>query len=881
MTLRGLRSLSLLLGIGLLTACSGDDSDGDNAGGTGPGGSGGQAAQGGAGPGGAGGQAGAAGSTTAGAAGNTAGKSGAAGTTGGAAGTAGSAGAAGANAGGVGGAGNGGTGGSAGAAAGTGGTAAGTAGSAGAGLSGSSGQSGSGGAGGAVDPCPKGTLCGDGNTGVCAGGECCDAARACGNVCCGASDVCSFGTCVAPGAACQDASDCGASQYCELTLGSGGSSGAAGGAGAGGATCVGQSGSQGGRCLPLPPVCPGGGGGSGGSSGGEVSCLDTCEVIPATTDFTPTLRYTWGNQLTSPFASDVMMTPIVIQLDDDDCDGKVTERDIPEIVFSTFSGGAYNGAGVLHAISVVGGQVVDKWTVSGIQPTRHLAAGNLDATTGAEVVACGNDGAVHAIRGDGSPFWTTPVGQCFMPSIADLDGDGQAEVIVEGGILDGATGTLKATFAATPTSPVVVSDITGDGVPDIVTASQIFKADGSLLLDTALPYPSSFAATSDWKAPWPAIGDFDNDGVPEVVVDDNINHAVSLWHYDASLPAKFKVVRAPVDINGTLSPTHCAPGTWGNTHGGGPPTVGDFDGDGTPDVALAGGVGYAVFSGKKLVDPAIAGSDTFLWIKQTNDCSSASTGSSIFDFNGDGKAEVLYSDQQRLRIYEGTTGNVLYETCNTTATLIENPIVADVDNDGQADIVVASNAYGAGSADIGCDGTRQSGIRIFGSASGSWVRTRRVWNQHAYHITNINEDGSVPAIEPANWKQPGLNNFRTNKQPGHEFSAPDAVVSLAPDCTALTPTLSVVVRNLGQSVLPPGVQVDVYKDGLATPIGATTTSIALYPAQAQTLPVAVSDSEVLGGQAKVHGVITTPASVKECRVDNNASATVIGTCAKL
>jgi hypothetical protein len=50
-----------------------------------------------------------------------------------------------------------------------------------------------------------------------------------------------------------------------------------------------------------------------------------------------------------------MMTPIVIQLDDDNCDGKVNEKDIPEIVFSTFTSGGYYKQGTLHAISLIDG----------------------------------------------------------------------------------------------------------------------------------------------------------------------------------------------------------------------------------------------------------------------------------------------------------------------------------------------------------------------------------------------------------------------------------------------------------------------------------------------------------------------------------------------
>ena len=69
-----------------------------------------------------------------------------------------------------------------------------------------------------------------------------------------------------------------------------------------------------------------------------------------------------------------MMAPIVINLDDDNCDGKVNENDIPEIVFSTFTGGAYFKQGTLHAISIVGGKVVDKWIAARTSCSRAAAS---------------------------------------------------------------------------------------------------------------------------------------------------------------------------------------------------------------------------------------------------------------------------------------------------------------------------------------------------------------------------------------------------------------------------------------------------------------------------------------------------------------------------
>ena len=50
-----------------------------------------------------------------------------------------------------------------------------------------------------------------------------------------------------------------------------------------------------------------------------------------------------------------------------------------------------------------------------------------------------------------------------------------------------------------------------------------------------------------------------------------------------SQPNKFAWVRQGVDINGTLT-QHCSRRLGGLHHGGGPPTVADFNGDGVPDV---------------------------------------------------------------------------------------------------------------------------------------------------------------------------------------------------------------------------------------------------------------------------------------------------------
>ncbi len=733
--------------------------------------------------------------------------------------------------------------------------------------------------------CKEGDPCGDG--GVCTNGACCDTGVTCAGQCCDEGKVCSFQKCEAPGADCVDADDCAPGSYCDYSLG-------AIAPVSDGGSCQGGATPQTGKCLLKPPVCA-----QGQDPGDPITCLAACQYKPPTDDFSVVLKHAWGG-VAAGTPNDVMMAPIVVQLDDDNCDGKVNQNDIPEIVFSTFQGGAYFKQGTLHAISVVNGQLVDKWSVTNsVQPGGGLAAADLDGDGVPEIVGCANPGpsgtsccdaiatntGVVAFRADGKPFWsqldTTKV-HCGneAPAIGDIDQDGAPEVLIGWTVLDGKTGAVKmqldpATGAGTKLTGLV--DLDGDGKLDITDGQRAYRgSDGSALWDLrsgpdAVPFG------------YHGIGDFDKDGKPEVVIISSGGpHTLSVIHYNPASPTGVDVIRKGIDINnGTSTKTFCGVAS---EYGGGPPTVADFDGDGFPDVGAAGAVGYGVFSGKSLMDPAIANSSVQLWFKTTHDCSSAVTGSSVFDFNGDGKAEVIYSDEYHLWMYDGQTGNNLIpSTCNTTGTLWEYPLVADVDNDGEADIIVASNAYAVTCPD---DGSKQSGIRVFGSAAGSWVRTRRVWNEHTYHITNIGEDGKVPAVESPNWTQPGLNNYRQNRQPGSQFGAPDAVVSLAPLCGAPAYTLAATVRNIGEVSLPVGVKVSFYeaapKPG-GTKLGEGVTTKVLYPAEAEKVELVLMSppSEIVNGAVQVYAVVDddgSPHTWHECRTDNNQSTMVSGKC---
>ena len=679
--------------------------------------------------------------------------------------------------------------------------------------------------------------------GVCIDELCCALESACGELCCPLGDVCSFQQCATPGIDCIDASECEDDEYCEYSLGEPGSGGGKG-------MCQGGEELATGKCLPKPPECPMG----VEPEGEDLDCLPICEVIPEG-GFAPTVKYHWDG-------GDSMMAPMVIQLDDDNCDMIVDERDIPDIVFSTFAGGAYTVNGTLHAISIIDGVIVDKWSVNPqapqLNPGLSIATGDIDGSPGNEVVVCTVDGRAMAFDHDGAPLWVSGgvAGGCFMPSIADFDQDGFPEVLTEAAIYDGVTGTQEATFAWQQTTSA--ADMDGDGRLEVVGPRYIFEADGTMLADSGVAGYQH------------AIADLDHDGLPEIAAINRAAHALYVWRLVPGVGVE--TIRAGIDINNGLPP--CDGGD-----GGGPPTIADFNGDGTPDVGVAAGVGYTVFDGALIMNPLITTpTDTILWLTPAVDCSSRATGSSVFDFDGDGSAEVIYGDEQYLRIYDGGSGTVLFETCNTTGTLWEYPIITDVDSDGHADIIAISNSYSS----ITCpaDGSKQSGLRVFGDLEGRWVRTRRVWNQHHYHVTNVNEDGTIPLVETANWTVDGLNNFRQNVQPEGEFAAPDLVVSVLPYCSPEAYGLIARVRNIGQAAVDPGVAVGFYDGDPSaggTALGTGMTTKALYPAEAQDVLLLLDPPP----PALIEGSVDAWAVVddgmrdhvwQECRTGNNSAS---------
>jgi len=581
---------------------------------------------------------------------------------------------------------------------------------------------------------------------------------------------------------------------------------------------------------------------SGPVSPSPVAQDPTCVNRPPIGTFNPVVEWTWTGVTVGSYNYDrVMMTPAVGNLNDDNGDGKVDDKDIPDIVFTAYDptawpvDRAYREAGAIVAISGDGSGT--KWafeSVNGIRPwgAGGVVIGDVDSDGEADVCfASATTGtAVVCLNGDGSFKFSAPGDkyQYGAPSLADMDHDGHVEIVFGTQIFDDHGNRIaNGAFGDGRNYMSTAVDWNHDGTMDVVAGNVVYDIHGLPIawLGTT-PNPTSRYADDGI----PAIADLDGDGYPdvvkvtwgEVVAIDNLGH--ELW-------------RVPVPGGGN----------------GGAPTVADFDGDGKPEVGVAGQGAYAVYDG---LDGNV------IWETQVQDLSSSVTGSSVFDFEGDGVSEVVYADETSLWVFSGPTGDVLMrDTNHSSATLYEYPVIVDVDNDQNTEIVVVSNKYG----------TTSTGITVIGDQNNSWYPSRPIWNQHQYHITNVNNDGTIPRTEQDNWLT--WNNFRSG---GTELGPSSWMAQLYPgqpqmclgDCASKSVDVWVPVSN-GGLLDAANVDVGFYRrvSGVDTLLHTYTVHYVAGGTSVLAGPVTVTEAEWAAGELIIK--IDTADTSLECNEGDN------------
>jgi hypothetical protein len=625
--------------------------------------------------------------------------------------------------------------------------------------------------------------------------------------------------------------------------------------------------------------------------------------------------WSWGPTANAfPDTTDVWCTPTVGRVHDNNCDGKVDELDTPNIIFVSGRAKTNGGVGTCCQSSCTGGvntcstgvlRMLDgstgqeTWSLDKASPQSvgfaglSIAIADVNGDKLVDILAVTGEGYVVMIDGNGNVVRTSdqPIpgiapnefGWGGAVAVADMDNDGFPEIAYGATVFATTNGTITLKFTGTvgiggeKNSYAMSTFVDLDGAPnnhlELLAGRTAYRADGTILWDRP-DLPDGFSG----------VGDFDKDGTPEAV----LVAQGKLWILNGATGA---AVLGPITLPGAGS--------------GGPPTVADFDGDGKPEIGVAKATFYSV------AKPNFPNSTiNILWQIPNHDYSSSVTSSTVFDFEGDGKAEVIYGDECFLWVFNGATGSVRFAAPHTSFTGTEASLLADVDGDGHAEMLMVSNGSDPSASFLKCMDSlgkpvtmngqtwapgpaakAYRGLQLFGDTSSSWVGTRTLWSEHTYHVTNICDDrdnacgspniyGSVPTIETKNWTLGWLNNFRQNVQDKGIFNAPDAVVALGVDCTS--PVVAhVSVRNIGEAGLPAGVNAGVFITPGDVQVGQVTTTKTLLPGQSQeldvNLPAPASAQDLFYAQILLD--LQRP-KFHECREDNDKSDIAKAPCVR-
>ncbi|MCH9685658.1 MAG: hypothetical protein K0V04_29775 [Deltaproteobacteria bacterium] len=163
-------------------------------------------------------------------------------------------------------------------------------------------------------------------------------------------------------------------------------------------------------------------------------------------------------------------------------------------------------------------------------------------------------------------------------------------------------------------------------------------------------------------------------------------------------------------------------------------------------------------------------------------------------------------------------------------------------------------------------------MEVFEDRLDNWVGTRPIWNQHTYHVTNVEPNATIPQVESPNWTT--FNSYRRNGQGDLEdLCAPDLVAADLTIPPLPCPDLEVSVKVLNQGCLGvgPGVDVSLY-DSDAGYLTTVQTQGAIPAGGSETLQVPIADPG--GAPFNITVVVDDPGnggggSFNECIEDNN------------
>ena len=360
----------------------------------------------------------------------------------------------------------------------------------------------------------------------------------------------------------------------------------------------------------------------------------------------------------------------------------------------------YDGASILGGAAVASGTAaLTTLLPAGARSLRAYYSGDTtysfsSATTAETVKANAGTGFVA-----GTPLaaGTEPV----AIAVADVNGDGRADLIVVNSGSNNVSvllGNGSGGFSAAPGSPftvgfsstsyglqpvaVAVGDFNGDGLPDLAVAC---RGNSSIWLlfgngsggFTPAQYPFAAGIVPDAIV----AGDFNGDGKADLAIANQNDSTVSVFFGDGA-GGFAQAPNSPIDV--FSGPAALA--------------VGDFNGDGNADLAVADSTG-------NILALLFGSPHGVLTISHTTFPASNPTAIAIGDFNGDGKTDLAYtnagSNNVTVLLGDGGGFNASAGSPFAVGSQPSSLAVGDFNGDGNADLAVANKSDGTISVLLG------------------------------------------------------------------------------------------------------------------------------------------------------------------------------------
>lgn len=590
-----------------------------------------------------------------------------------------------------------------------------------------------------------------------------------------------------------------------------------------------------------------------------------------------------------------MSTPMVADMDGDG---------MPEIIACCYT---YSAPYFSSGFHVVNGQTGElKYTISTVQYVNSgqmVTIADVDHDGMSELFLLGRDMKLYCYNYNGGVRWTSAntVDKNYLLSAADVNNDGNVEIVCGRYVYNAQTGVLllEGNMVETgmgwgvphgvslphhvPYYMYALGDVDNDGTLEVCAGNTVYKMNVNNMSGMT---GNSWSVLRQANTPVDIVNkdgqtllvDFDNDGdfdICVVGVTHTLNnytssHTVDVYVWDGQTSQM--IAHSPLLVNGHF--------------GASIPYSGDLNGDDFPEIIFAvPDVGMLAYT----YDTTTLS----MSLMHNHNPFAETSGFTVFDFNQDGRNEIVYRGTSQLFIVDGITLDNLCEPITAySGTITEYPVVADVNADGHAEIIV-TRAYNPWSS-----GNANGWVSVYGSQiPGAWSSARKVWNQWAYNSVNINEDMTVPQYQFdvsttfPNGKKPFNSFLRQMPYIDSQGDLFNAVADIAVSEAGVVVqndivTLSLTYCNIGDNALFMPYNVAVFANTYGGDTICTVTIHESLPVDSCTqgeiqLPISVLcgfpnlDSLVVAVNCVGTGIAQNGGQQPECDTTNNTAAVAI------